>query len=440
MTEKTAHPDSARGEIVGTLPVQHPNRSRDLLLGLATLATIGCAGFWIFRPAPPTLDQAVRLVKEGSIEPASAVVLRYLADRPDEIAGYQFLSNLLDRDPPAPNPAHVLSGLQKVAPRNRATQSLHALNRGKAWYRLARYDAAEAAWLEALRIDPAVPEAVWALLSLYYVQSRERDARRLALEQYRFEPDGRDRVLLLLQLIRADAQPPAPAAIALSLARIEAENPKDLHSMIALGLALVDDSRSEEGLAVLERQVARRPGNLDAIEGFLLGLNLAGETERLASFLEKLPPPTARSDRLAWFQGRAAESRRDWQAAAIAYERAARSELPGTKALREVLHRWQQALRLAGRSKEANAVIARFKRLEAAEIAIRALYDEADRASGSLGVAPHARLYRSIAKALIDLNRFAEARLWLRLAVRDDPGDSVAAEALRRLESQPKSD
>ena len=60
-----------------------------------------------------------------------------------------------------------------------------------------RFDEAEAAWLEALRIDPTAPEVGWNLLALYYVQGREEEARRLALRLYRVEPDPHDRASLL---------------------------------------------------------------------------------------------------------------------------------------------------------------------------------------------------------------------------------------------------
>ena len=316
MAERASQADSAAEKLSEAPPSRRVNRSRDALLALATVGTLAGGAAWVFRPPPASLEQARILVKAGAIDEASSRILLYLADHPEDVEGYQFLSSLLDRDPPAPDPARVLNGLDKLSPRKALARSLLSLNRGKSWYRQAHYDDAEAAWLDALQIDPTVPEAVWALLSLYYIQGRDRDARKLALAQYRAEPDPRDRVLLLLQLLRSDAQPPAPGAVVLSLSRIEKENPKDLHSMIALGLALVDDSRADEGIAVLQKQVPRYPGDLDALEGLLLGLNLAGDIEGLTEVLKNAPPEAAGSSRLAWFQGRAAESRRDWKTAA----------------------------------------------------------------------------------------------------------------------------
>ena len=53
------------------------------------------------------------------------------------------------------------------------------LNEGKAYSALGRNDRAEAAWKEALRLEPRVPEAGWDLLGLYYVQGRRAEAHRL---------------------------------------------------------------------------------------------------------------------------------------------------------------------------------------------------------------------------------------------------------------------
>src|SRR5262249_58704670 len=113
------------------------------------------------------------------------------------------------------------------------------LCRGRALDRLLRFSEAEAAWLEALKADPAAPEAGWHLLNLYYLQGREEEARRLALRLYEVEPDPHDRVLLLLELVRPDARPPAPGSIVKLLEPAVRQHPDDLQSAVALGLARV---------------------------------------------------------------------------------------------------------------------------------------------------------------------------------------------------------
>ena len=82
-------------------------------------------------------------------------------------------------------------------PQRRGIRAIVLLNEGKAYSALGRNDRAEAAWKDALRLDPRVPEAGWALLGLYYIQGRRAEAHRLGLELHAIEPDPRDRVQLL---------------------------------------------------------------------------------------------------------------------------------------------------------------------------------------------------------------------------------------------------
>src|SRR5947208_8297296 len=104
------------------------------------------------------------------------------------------------------------------------------LCRGMALGRLLRFDEAEAAWLEALKVDLTAPEVGWNVLRLYYLQGREEDARRLALRLFRAEPDPHDRVMLLLELLRPDARPPAPGSIVKLFAPVVRRHPDALQS------------------------------------------------------------------------------------------------------------------------------------------------------------------------------------------------------------------
>src|SRR5437660_1620337 len=81
--------------------------------------------------------------------------------------------------------------------------------------------------------------AVWALLCLYYSQGRRGDARRLGLQLHAVEPDPRDRVQLLVELLRQDALTPVYETLIPALEPAVRARPKDLHTAIALSLALV---------------------------------------------------------------------------------------------------------------------------------------------------------------------------------------------------------
>ena len=327
MAERASRADSAAGELSDATPSRSGSRLRDILLALATFGMLAAGAAWVLRPPRATLGQAQALINKGEIDNAAIRILRYLAERPEDVEGYRLLSSLLDRESPAADPSRILEGLSRLSPRNAVARSFLALDRGKASYRLARYDDAEASWLEALRIDPTVPEAAWTLLGLYDFQGRDRDARGLALCAI----SGRTRPAIGSYSFCKRFLPKRNRPIRRRSRRLYSgsnrENPRDRRSMIALGLALVNNSRTDEGLAILIDQARFHDSpddpdaaDLDAIEALLIGLNAAGDVNGLAYFLKSLPPKTADSDRLAWFQGRVAESRRDWKTAAIDFE------------------------------------------------------------------------------------------------------------------------
>src|SRR5258708_4952437 len=121
-------------------------------------------------------------------------------------------------------------------------------HRGPDLAHLLRFDQAERAWLGALNVDLTAPEVSWNLLHLYYLQGREEEARRLVLRVYRVEPDPHDRVLLLLELLRPDARPPAPSSIVKLFELVVRQNPADFQSAMALGLAQVRAGKIEEAI------------------------------------------------------------------------------------------------------------------------------------------------------------------------------------------------
>src|SRR5262249_54127165 len=167
-------------------------------------------------------------------------------------------------DRPDPQPERALAHLGRFRSADPALAARARLAEGKAGYALLRCKQAEACWLEALHLDPHVPEAAWTLLDLYYLEGRWDAARRLALRQHEIEPDPHDRVQLLLELVRQDAEPPEPGSLAARFAPVVRADPADRHAVRTLGLALVRNSQAEEGLAVLDRAVRRWPDSPDA--------------------------------------------------------------------------------------------------------------------------------------------------------------------------------
>ena len=284
-------------------------------------------------------------------------------------------------------------GPPRPGPRLRSESGRHAPGLpGPGPASLAALEEAEAAWLEALRISPTAPEAGWYLLELYYIQGRQEEARRLALRLYEVEPDPHDRVRLLLELLRPDARPPAPGSIAMLLEPVVRQNSHDLHSAIALGLAMVRNGELDRGLDLLRPTVERHPENPVAWEAWLTGLDDGGRIDELGAALDRIPPALAADPRFARFRGRVAQERHDWRAAAGEYRRGLRHD-PHDAKLR---YRLALALRGVGASAEAEPLERDHRAYQAALIEARPLYEEAN-AIKTLGVEPHPDLCRRLA-------------------------------------------
>ncbi len=185
-------------------------RARDIALatGLIVLAAAAAA---LVLPASirraPNLDGLESLLAARQFDVAERRIGQFLRVNPDSTRGNMLMAQVaLARDDQKPRLA--LEYLERIRGGNDASRAVVLLNEGKAYAALARYDVAEARWRAALRLDPLVPEAGWALLGLYYIQGRRADARHLGLKLHAIEPDPRDRVQLLVELLRQDALTP----------------------------------------------------------------------------------------------------------------------------------------------------------------------------------------------------------------------------------------
>ena len=233
---------------------------------------------------------------------------------------------------------------------------------------------------------------------------------------------------LLLELLRPDARPPAPGSIAMLLEPVVRQNSHDLHSAIALGLAMVRNGELDRGLDLLRPTVERHPENPVAWEAWLTGLDDGGRIDELGAALDRIPPALAADPRFARFRGRVAQERHDWRAAAGEYRRSLRHD-PHDAKLR---YRLALALRQVGASAEAEPLERDHRAYQAALIEARPLYEEAN-AIKTLGVEPHPELYRRLADHRERMGRRDEARAWYRLALHDRPNDQVSRAAIQRL-------
>ena len=422
-----------------------PARSRPLrrphavtrTLALAMLVCLAAAAWLVVQAARRartstvlTVPQVGRLAAAGRFDEAAELVEAALKVEPDNGLLRVMAAQLaLDRPDPQPDRARALLGPFRSA--DPALAARARLAEGKAAYALLRCEQAESCWLEALRLDPQVPEAAWALLDLYYLEGRRDEARRLALRQHAIEPDPHDRVQLLLELVRQDAEPPEPGSLAARFAPIVRAHPDDRHAAMALGLALVRHSQADAGLALLDDATRRWSESPDAWDALLTGLDAASQPERLAAAWDRLPLRQRQDDRLARHAGNAAWFRHDWAGAARAYRRAwdARPD-DATSA-----YRLARALHALGQHDQAAACDRFVRDAQAAQVETLDLYKQAD-ALKDLGLRPHDRLYQRLADNRQRLGRREEARAWHRLVLRDHPDDLYSRTALEWLESR----
>jgi tetratricopeptide (TPR) repeat protein len=413
---------------------------RRVLTGLMIVLVAGGlgwgAGQWL-RARPP-LGEAIELADAGRLDEAEAKLRARLAVDPDDGAAALLLAEValkrldspttLAGRPPEDWAQRALDQLHRVRPSNRRMAATREVGRGRALYRLLRFVEAEAAWLEALWLDPIVPEAGWHLLNLYYLQGRPEEARRLALRLHEVEPDPQDRVRLLVELLRPDARPPAPDSIAILLEPVVRKHPDDLHSALALGLARTRASQIEAGINQLRQVVRIHPDRVEAWDGLLTALDESGHVDLLVDELGRLPAAFAESPRMWKHRARVAQVSNRRKEAAEFYRRAHAAEA----SYRPLEYRLSQALRHVGAIAEAERIERRARLRDDAIRDIRSLFEQANTTS-DLGTRAHPELYQKIAEVRERMQLLDEARAWHRLVLRDDPEETVSRAALKRL-------
>jgi len=401
-----------------------------ILVPIAAVLLLATIGIVIRARLAPreSLAEIAGLAESGRLDDAEARLVRLL-DREPRDPGANLLAAQIAMgrsDPvtrsgigPDPKPARAALGyLARVGSRNPKLAALSGLWRGKAQRHLGLLEEAEESWLEALRLDPTVPEAGWLLLQEYYLQGRAEEARELAVRLHEIEPDGRDRVLLLLEPLRQDVMPPAPASLVLWFEPITSQSPGDVRANIALGLALVRSSAVDRGLSLLRKVVEIHPGREEAWEALQRGLDESGDIEELSKTLASLPDRFSTASWTFRYKARVEEERGDWAAATGNYRRA----LGASPADSRLGYRLARSLRRTGEQAEADRLDREHQAREALNLEARALY-EAAIADQSLGTTPQPELFGKLASLRERMGYQEQSRAWKRLAMPTPRGD-----------------
>ncbi len=429
-------------------------RMRNLILTmLAVVLGVGGISALGIRCAigpPSSLDEILALARDQKFESAQVLLLRYLRVHPRDDRAHLLMAQLAT-EPPAIRPERALEHLRLIRPGSKKQAALVKFFEGKAHYQEGRYDLAETSWTEALKLDPIVPEAGWALVDLLDKESRTEEAHRLGMKLHEVEPDPRDRVRILLEMSRLDIEAPDPLSQVPLFEPIVQAHPENLPLSITVGLAMTRVNRSDDGLKILGEAVRRHPDAPQAWDGWFTGLYNASEPEKLAAEFAKLPKELAGDARFAKHEGMIAQNAKDWPRAVRAYRRAFEFELFN----QGVCYRYRFVLRQAGQTAEHGRVDQFYKSYQSAYRQMRRSYygkdtsekqiaetkDAADRRGvyyevievKTLGLQPHPELYQRLADLREKMGRFDEARAWHRLVLRDSPGNALSLAALKRL-------
>jgi len=392
--------------------LREQSRFREVSLALGTLiflvAAITFGVTSALRPSP-TLEEVTALAQAQRFDEAATRGEAYLRLFPHDSTTLLVMAEIaLSR--PGPDPERALEYLERIGVDPPSLTSWILVDRGSAHYLLARFDQAEKCWIDALRRDPTIMEAGRRLLDLYGLQGRPEEARDLALRQFEREPSAHERLRLLLRLAGLDVNPPDPWVIVNTFQPALQGRFVDSRTTVAVGLALVTVSRSQEGLPLLHRVVEQEPDSPRAWDALLSGLELAAADKELSDVFLHLPSSLRDDVRFARHRGWLEQAAGRWAEAAEHYRRSWEY-----KADNSVGYRLRRTLRLAGMTEQA----ARFDRVvldyRDAFKRVRGAIDEANAALKE-GKRVRPELYPLMAELRRRMGRGEEARAWQRLA------------------------
>ena len=357
-------------------------RTAWLITGLFVFLGAGVAGVYLRRSSAPPLDsdRAMRPIvakTRRALETKSfADVIRLAREVPDD----------------QPDAAEV------------------RLWEGAAHWKLERWQAAERAWQRALEINPAVPEAGWRLLEMYFRLQRWQDAEDLALKLYPIEPDAADRSQLLLELIRQDNERLGPEATVTTLEAVLVNEPENFHVNRVVGLSYVQLGRHSDGAELIQKARRLHPNDLDGAFSWVWYLFETGQMQRLGEAWDQIPAAALEQSRFLRYRGMWAETVDDFAEAERAY-RATLEVDPGDRKAH-----YQLARLLRARGDEVDAVLHadEARELDVSREALAAAYIRAKQSDFNLS----ADNCRDFARLCDRLGRKRQAECWEQEAAR----------------------
>lgn len=383
------------------------NRVR-ALVAVGTLACLALAVWWFRRPLPPeTLFAVARAaIDRNDFGYAERQLRGYIEQSPTSgvAAARMMLGQLLFKTGRGDAGVEMMTSIPDSA--REAAGARLAI--GNYYWDRAEFARAESGWIEARRINPRVPEAGWWLLDLYQTQGRLADAQRLALEMYDVEPDARDRVGLLWELIRQEHERLEPRVARDRMRAAVKNQPDDLNSQIALVRSYIGLGEPARAVELGRDLVAKHAESVRLWEALLDALIESGDFDAIRQLLSTMPPAVAADWRIRRSRAMLLESEGDWLAARDLLERV----LAEQPAERKIHFRLSRVLRRLNRQDDADRHEQRSRELDQSRERLGELY--ASRQDGVLTAAVCAEAARHCR----ELGRIGEADRWDREAKR----------------------
>jgi Flp pilus assembly protein TadD len=373
------------------------------LIVLLALLAAGC-----LRQDPQKLwEEAVRAFQARQFDQADAAMERLAKLRPATPEDHLMRAQLLMARDKIDDALAELAAVPDDHPRGPQAR----LQAGQLELRRDRARLAEEHFRHAIRLDPKLCRAHGELIYILGYELRRRELSEQFRELNACEPLTFEQVFTWC-LTRGVVWEPGEAAA--QLARFVAADPEDRQARIALAEMLRRLSRFDEAEATL--------GPLGADDGDARAVRVQialdrGDEKVAETLLEGGPRAHVG---LALLRGRRAIARHEDKAAVAAFREAVAAEPNNRDAIFGLAHALQRV-----DEKEASAYLELSSRYERLGTLVQR--------AAAPGAAKDAALVRELGAACAAIGRLPEARAWYAIAVKMDPFDSEAQQALFRL-------
>jgi tetratricopeptide (TPR) repeat protein len=401
-----------------------------LVVGAAALAGWMTRDRWM---AAPPLDRIRAMVDRREFGQADRQIGRYLAAHPNDAQAILLRGYLLFAQQRFDAAAEAL----EQVPADSVERAPALLQAGRAWEAARRRRDAERVWKDCLQIsndDPELPfvhQVCRRMLCRLYAMERRRDDLWAMTDELvqRTAPQQRHEPLAMRTRFEFEMVEPQVALGELEPA-LE-QDPADSITRRAIGQYHLEASNTEKARAQLYRCVQEDRDSLAAWEAWLRCLFETADIFGLEQAIPELPPEADNSADCWKYRAIVAERKKDLDGAIAAARRAVELR-PGEG---EHCHRLGQLLMQTGEKDEGQALLARNKQLQEAQLQHRDAYDAYRREYAAGTGDQKVEIAFRLGQGYAALGRRPDAAAWYRVALSENPSHSPSISALEQSQS-----